>query len=139
MKPRPRHHVRRLLPGAAQRQRPPGVVQGVGELLDRVQPGAVDRRHVAQAQDDDRRQRVDMIDDQPQLVGRPEEKRSVNAEDLHVGRNGLVLEDVHVPFPHVLVGHRRDRGGLRDAVDEEQGRQHHADADRDRQVGEHRE
>ena len=52
------HRAGRLRRRAADHQRPPLRAQVRRQLFDRAQAGAVDRGHVAQPQDDDRRQRV---------------------------------------------------------------------------------
>ena len=52
-----------------------------GEVLDGAQAGGVDRRHVAQAQDHDRRQAVEPIAHDVQLVGAAEQERAGDAED----------------------------------------------------------
>ena len=68
-------------------------------------PGRVDRRHVAQPEDHDRRQLIESVDHALQLVGRAEQKRAVDAEDRDEVRNVLVLQDVHAALFQVRRGH----------------------------------
>ena len=75
---------------------------------------------------------------QRELVGGPEQEGAVDAEDAHVGRHVLQLQAVHLPFLDVLGRDEGDRAGLRDAVDIEQGSQHHADLHGDGEVCKHR-
>ena len=93
------HQRRRLRQRAAQDQLPPGAVELVGEILERAQAGRVDRGHVAQPDDDDRLEVVDVVDDVRNLVGGAEQERSVDAEDGDVRRNVLVLQDVRRARP----------------------------------------
>ena len=54
------HQRRRLRQGTAEEQCPARRTQRVGKILNRAQPGSVERRHVAKAQDDDRREVLDL-------------------------------------------------------------------------------
>ena len=93
-----------LLPGATKNQRPTGGVQFPRHFLQRVQPGRVDRGHVAQPQNHHRRQFMDSLHDHRNFIRRPEQKRPVNAENGGVVRNVLVLQDVHTAIFDVVVG-----------------------------------
>ena len=99
-------------------------------------PGGVDRRHVAQAEDHDRRQFIDPVDHALKFVGRAEEKRAVDAKNRHVVGNVLVLEDVHAAFFQVFGRHLIDGRRARHAPDVEQRGENHPDFDGDREVGE---
>ena len=83
-------------------------------------------------------QAFDVVEQRAKLVGGPEQKRSVDAEDPDIGRDRLVLQDVRVAILHVVVGHRRDRGRVGDPLDEEQRGTHHADRHGLREIGEDR-
>ena len=91
-----------LLRRAAQDQLPAAAVEPVREILERAQTGGVDRRHVPQSHDHDRRELVDVIGDTRDLVGRAEQERPVDAEDGDVVGNLLVLQDVDAAGFHVL-------------------------------------
>ena len=73
-----------------------------------------------------------------QLVGGPEQKWSVNAQDGDVAGNLLVLEDVRPSASDVVLGDARNGRRGRDASDEHQRRDDHAGLDGDRQIREHR-
>ena len=81
-----------------------------------------------------------VLEERTQLVGRTEQKRPMNAEDSHVAaESSCPCRMCTCPSLHVVVGDGGHGRGVRDALDEQQGGAHHADADRLRQVGEHRE
>ena len=82
----PPHQLRRLLAGAAQDQRAAGFFQAVRQIFERLQARGIHRRHVPQPHNDNRRQRLEMVADSRQLVGRAEQKRPVNAVQRHVAR-----------------------------------------------------
>ncbi len=109
----------RLIPRATEQQRTTGLPQPVGELLQRVQPRRIDGRRVAQPQDHHRRKPVEIRRLLHQLVRGPEQEGPVDAQDRDVRRHLLILEDVRAPALDVLLGHRGDGGGLRDAIDVE--------------------
>ena len=98
-----------LLSRTAKNEAAPGTVDQVRQILQSLQAGGVDRRHVSQAQNDDRGQIRKAADDRFDLVCRSEEKRPVNAEDRDVRRDVLVLQDVGVPLLEIVVGHFRYR------------------------------
>ena len=90
----PLHHARRLIAHPAEHEGPAALVQGVREVLERVQSRSVDGCHVAEPQHHDAGQ----IDDAPlelqQLVGCPEEKWTVNAVDRDTVGNLIELQAV---------------------------------------------
>src|SRR5438094_245464 len=57
------HELRRLRARAAQDERVARSVERVGQVLERPEPAAVERRHVAQPQDDYGRQRGELVGD----------------------------------------------------------------------------
>jgi hypothetical protein len=52
------HELRRLVPGPAEKQRPAGGVNLIGQVANGAEPGSVDGGHISQAQNDDRRERL---------------------------------------------------------------------------------
>jgi hypothetical protein len=82
---------------AAQQQRPPGSPQPFGKNLERVQPGRIERRHVAQSQNHDRREYAQVLGRRFQLLRRAKQKRPVDPQDRHVFRNFLVLQTCDLP------------------------------------------
>ena len=95
------------MPRAAQNQTSSRLLHRDGEFFDGAEPGAVERGHVAQLEDDDFREVVQMIVDGLQRVGGAEQERTVDPEDLDVAWNKRGLQAVDVPFADVFVGHRR--------------------------------
>jgi hypothetical protein len=91
------HQLGGLLARPAKNETPPGIVHGIRQILEGLQTGGVDRRHVAQTKNQDGRQLRKTMDDLLDLVGGAEKKRAVNAEDGHVGRNFLVLGYARAP------------------------------------------
>jgi len=134
---RAREKAQRLVPRAAEQQDPTARTQPVRQVLDRIQPCPVERRHVPQAQDDDRRKRLDVGCRFDQLLGRPEQKRAVDAQDGDVGRNLAPGQLVYGALLDIFVRYRRDGRCLSDPADIEQRGQHHSYLDRDRQVRDH--
>ena len=57
------HELRGLFPGAAEKQRSAGTMNSIGEIAYGTEAGGVDRGHISQAQDDNRRQFVQAIQD----------------------------------------------------------------------------
>ncbi len=92
-----------LRSGSANNQIATRRVQLVGQLFESQQAGGVDRRHVPQPQDDDRRELIRLVGDLPQLLRRPEQERSVDAEHRDVVGNRLVLQDVQPPLLDIFV------------------------------------
>ena len=58
----------------------------------------------------------------------------MNPKDRDVSRDYLVLQDVNMSFADVLFGYFRDRGGLRDFLNENQHSENHACFYSDRQI-----
>src|SRR5215472_16762656 len=58
----------------------------------------------------------------------------MNSQHLYVGRNLLVLENMHLAVADIFVSHVRDGRGLRYAVDIKQRGEHHPDFYRYRKV-----
>lgn len=63
--------------------------------------------HVSKTENDDRRQIPEPRSDRVDFICGPKEKRPVDPEDRHVGRNLLVLQDVRVSFAETFLGHAR--------------------------------
>src|SRR5918993_3551882 len=85
---------RRLLARTAEQQRPPRRTDALSDLLQRFQSGGVDRGHVAEPNDHDRRQLLEASRNDGDFVGGPEEERPVDPEDGDVGWNRLILQTV---------------------------------------------
>ncbi len=118
-----------LLAGPAEDQGALAGVQGLGDFFQGEEPGGVEGGHVAQAQDDHRRQLVQVLGDDGKFVGGAEQERSMDAEDGGIVRDVFVLENVHASVFDVVVGDLRDGGGRGDAADEEQRGQNHSGFD----------
>jgi len=132
------HEERGLLPGPAEEQRGAARFETVRQLLDRGEPGRVDRGHVAQAKDDDRGERGLWLTDRFELLGRPEEEGTADPEDRHVVRDRAVEEPVGTVVLDLRGRDFLDLGRHRDLPDEEERGKDHPDLDGDREVGEHR-
>ena len=78
---------RGLMTRPAQNQTASGLLHRDGKLFDRPQAGGVERRHVAEPQDDDLGQAAQVIVDDVEFIRCAEEKRSMNPENLHVTGN----------------------------------------------------
>src|SRR5271170_3825847 len=107
------HQASGLLTRAAQDQSSAGAVYRVGKLFESLQPGRVNRCHVAKTKDNDRWQLRDLRKYFVDFVGGAEEKRPMNAEDGYIRRNFLVLQNVSVALLQILLGHSRHGGGFR--------------------------
>ena len=70
----PFHHACGLIAHAAENQCATAGVQEVGEVLECVKPRSVDRRHVAQTQDDHLGESRDVVLEFHQLVRGPNRK-----------------------------------------------------------------
>ena len=92
------HQTGGLFTRAAEDQAAAGGMHGIGQLFESLQAGSVDGRHVAETQHEDGRQLRKSLDHLVNLIGSAKKKRSVDAEDGHVRRNFLVLQDVHLSF-----------------------------------------
>ncbi len=101
--------------------------------------GGVDGGHVAQAQNHNRREGFEICRSFHELFGSPEEKRAVDAQKRDVGRDDAPLQHVGQPVADVVIAHRRDRCGLGNAINVEQGRQSQADGNGHSEIGKHRE
>ena len=66
--------------------------EALREGLDGVSAGGIDGRHVAQAEDDDRREGLDVCGCVDQLFGGAEEEWAVDAQQRNVGRNDAALQ-----------------------------------------------
>ncbi len=66
-------------------------------------------------------------------------KRPMNAEDRDVGRNFLVLQDVHLPFAQIFIGDLGNRRGGGDFADIDERREDHSRFHRHGQIREYRE
>ena len=128
------HKLRGLLAGTAQQEGATGFVELVGQVFNGAEPGRVDRSHVAQAQDDDRREGVQRIENLCKLVRGAEKKRPVDAEDRSVFRNVLALQDVHAAVFNIIASDARDRCGPRNFADEHERGENHADFHGERKV-----
>src|SRR5215467_2510737 len=75
------HELSGLLACAAEEQVTAGGVEAVREFADSSEAGGIDRGHVAEAENDNGRERLDVVCDFVELVGGAEEKRAVNTID----------------------------------------------------------
>ncbi len=116
------HQACRLLPRPAKNERPPRFVNCVGEILEGLQTCGVNCGHVSQAKNNYGRQFPQLIRDFVDFVRGAEKKWSVNAENCHVGRNFLVLQNVDVALPEILLRDLRHRRGICNFANEYQGR-----------------
>ena len=64
-------------------------MQTVGESLQRVNAGSVERSHIPETQDHDVCKRLQISGGFVKLLGGSEKKRAMDAEDGHVCRNAL--------------------------------------------------
>src|SRR5215472_10614926 len=95
----------RLLARATKNQGSLARLQLLGDFLESKQPGGIERRHIAQPQDNYWRQLMDVLGDHRDLVGRAEQEWSVNTEDGGVVRNVLILENVDASIFNVVIRH----------------------------------
>jgi hypothetical protein len=95
----------RLLARATKNQGPLARMQLLSCFLERKQPSSIERGHVAQTQDNHRRQLMDVLGDHRNFVSCSEQEWSVNAEDGGVVGNVLILENVNASIFDVVVGH----------------------------------
>src|SRR5579864_3071586 len=108
------HSQRRLFPGPAKNELPARFTHAVGKVFQRLETRGINRRHVSQSQDNDRREMWQTRDDRIDLVRSAEQEGPVDSEDADIGRNLLVLQDVDVAFSNVLSSNFGHSGGLRD-------------------------
>src|SRR5580704_9018422 len=87
------HELGGLFARATEQERPAGGVQRVGQVADGAKTGGVDGRHVAEAQDYDGRQGIDLAENFREFVGCAEQEWSVDAEDRCVRRDVFSLQD----------------------------------------------
>src|SRR3569623_949876 len=78
---------RGLLHGSAEQECATRVGEALGEGLDGVRACGVDRGHIAQAQDDDGREGLDVRGCVDEFLRCAEEEWAVYAEERHVGWN----------------------------------------------------
>jgi hypothetical protein len=83
-----------LLHGPAQEHGSAGVVEPSGKLLDGVNASGVDRRHVAQAQDNDRGEGLQIRRCFDQFLRRAEEKWTMNAQQRNVWGHDAPLQNM---------------------------------------------
>ncbi len=69
-------------------------MEAIGELLEGVNAGRVERGHVAQAEDDDLVELSEVFGGFGELFGCAEEEGAVDAKDGDVGGDVFVLQDV---------------------------------------------
>src|SRR5260370_14859507 len=115
-----------LFARSAKNQGSIAAVKLAGNFLDGEKPGGIKCGHVAKAQDDHRRQRVQVLGNGVDFVSRAKQKRSVDAEDGGIVRNVLVLENVHAPILDIFVGDLRNGGGGSIAADVKKRSEDHA-------------
>src|ERR1700733_14711231 len=133
---RTRDKARWLVTRSAEKQRFACFVQAIGELLECVDASCVERCHIPKAQDHYVSKRLQTPGRLCKLLGCPEEKRPMDAENRYVGGNVLVLKNVRLSVCQVFLRDRRNSRRLRDTVDIEEWRQRHPDSHRYRQIGE---
>ena len=96
----------------------------------RQRAGGIDGGHITQSQNDDWRQRGQMIQDVGELIRGAEQEWAMNAIHRGVLGNVSALQDVRAAILDVIARYPADGGGSRDLPDEHQRRQNHADLDR---------
>ena len=104
------HELRGLFPRAAEQKRTAGLVKLIGKIFYGAEARGIDGRHIAQAEDDDGRQRVQRIDDLRKFIGGSEEKWPVDAKNGRVLRNVLALQDVDAAIFDVIARDSCNRG-----------------------------
>src|SRR5260370_30454464 len=97
-----------------------------------MQTGRINGSHVAQSQNDDRIETVEVCRLLQQLLRGAKEKWPVNAEDRDVCGHVLVLQTVFAAMLDVIGSDYRDGGGIRHAVYIQERRQRHAYLNGDR-------
>src|SRR5882762_3135714 len=132
------HQAGGLLARAAKNESSSRIVYDVRKILEGLQTGGVDRRHVSQTKNDDGRQLRKSMDDLFDLVRGAEEKRAMNAEDGYVGRDFLVLQNMDVPFSQILIGDLRYGRRDRNLANEHESGQNHSRFDGHGQIREYR-
>src|SRR5215471_20809447 len=115
------HKLSGLLACAAEEQVTAGGMEAVREFADSSEAGGIDGSHVAKAENDNGRERLDVFRDFVELVGGAEEKRAVNAIDDSVVGDVLALKDMDGTVGHVIAGDASDGGGTGDLADVGQG------------------
>src|SRR5262245_17485906 len=115
----------RLEAGTAEKQAAPGRVKRLCEFLEGSKARGIERGHVSQSQDHNRRERVDLIEDRTQFVGRSEQERAMYPENSDIRGNRLILENVDLAFADVVVGDGAHGRRVSDTLDEQQGGAHH--------------
>ena len=91
------HELRRLFSRATEKQRAARVVHLIGEIANSAETGGINGGHIAQPENDDRRQRGQVIQNVGELIRGAEQKGPVNAIHGGVLRNVLPLQDVSRP------------------------------------------
>ena len=124
-----------MVHGSAEEEGAAGRAEAAGEGLERVDAGGVDGSHVAEAQDDDGLELVEVGGGFEKLFGGAEEEGAVDAEERDVGRDDLALEVVGEAVADVGVVDGDDGGGFCHAADVKQGGEAKADGDSDGEVG----
>jgi hypothetical protein len=93
-----------LVAGAAEEEGSAGFMEAGVELLEGVEAGGVEGGHVAQAEDDDVAEGVEVAGGFGQLFGGAEEEGAVDAEDADVGGNLFVLKDMRLAVAEIFGG-----------------------------------
>jgi hypothetical protein len=106
-----------LVARSAEEEGAAGLVQASVELLKGVDAGGVEGGHIAEAEDDDIAEGVQIAGGFGELFCRAEEERSVDAEDADVGGNLFVLKNMRLSVAQVFGGDGGDGGGGGYAVD----------------------
>src|SRR5215467_5312737 len=115
------HKLSWLLACTAEEQVTAGGMDTVREFADGSEAGGIDRSHVAEAENDNGREGLDLVCDFVEFVGGAEEKRAVNTIDDSVVGDVLALKDMDGTVGHVIAGDAGDGGGTGDFADVRQG------------------
>src|SRR5208282_5166125 len=115
-----------LLASAAEYQSPLAFMQFFGDLFQGKKTGSVESSHVPQPQNHYGGQLVQVFCNDGNLVGRPKQERTVDAEDRRIVRNVFVLQNMDAPIFDIFVSDLRNGRSSGHAADEEQCSQNHS-------------
>ena len=90
------HTLRRLLSGSAKNELASRIVDFVGEFLQCLKAGGIDRGHVPEPEDNDGGKLVQARNNRVEFVCCAEEKWAMDSEDADVGGDFFVLQDMNM-------------------------------------------
>jgi hypothetical protein len=96
---------------------------------------SINGRHIAQAQDNDRRKGIYVYRRVDKLLCCAEQEWSMDAQKRDVCRNDTALKRMRETIANVIIGDRNDSCGFRNAIDIEQRCERQSNPDGDRQIG----